>query len=324
MFRSPPIKVTVHFDYDDQVTSKDDSDSVGRCSKTSRSLPTSTDDLTEVRYDEFEEYRKRANSGGILPYLPYIPQKDCTATLVPAVDPSKAQKEEEKPKSTMTLNVPLLGPPPAGPAGVDKGRSHSMANPTSEQRQMVTLKLDETDWEMGNMRRRVCSMPSYYRPRDHPNPDDLRRVRSFSITRKGVVCEGDLYVSAACPISDIIGSHHSSRASSCGLLSTGSCTSPATSSESSDIIYHYNVVLIGAAHVGKSTLIQQFIASEHTGVINASFGESTNLYIKYSRPPLPVACNIYSASISLSGRLTDRLVSCIYANRDNRDCFMAF
>ncbi|XP_071549915.1 uncharacterized protein [Panulirus ornatus] len=148
-----------------------------------------------------------------------------------------------------------------------------------------------------HFRPRVSSLPEKpYNPRD---AEELYRLRSFSITSKGVVNRGDSLISkrsrsntSVCSTASRLSasnlsvhtltSRPSSRSGRSGERSPfeGSCCgSSYVSSESSLEIAKYRVVLLGESGVGKSSLVNQFMTSEYINTYDASlddeFGEKS-------------------------------------------------
>ncbi len=124
--------------------------------------------------------------------------------------------------------------------------------------------------------------------------DDIRqtvyRRRSFCITSKGIINEGDFFVDklantvidASSVGSDLDadfggggggGGGDHSRASSIHSQCSGAVLSGASSGDTSC----HRVLVLGAAGVGKTSLTQQFCTSEYMGAQNTSFGESHHL-----------------------------------------------
>ncbi|XP_042212069.1 GTP-binding protein REM 1-like [Homarus americanus] len=142
-----------------------------------------------------------------------------------------------------------------------------------------------------HFRPRVSSLPEKpYNPRD---AEELYRLRSFSITSKGVVNRGDSIISkrsrsntSVCSTASRLSasnlsvhtltSRPSSRSGRSGERSPfeGSCCgSSYVSSESSLEIAKYRVVLLGESGVGKSSLVNQFMTSEYINTYDASLDE---------------------------------------------------
>ncbi|XP_063590530.1 GTP-binding protein GEM-like [Penaeus indicus] len=126
-------------------------------------------------------------------------------------------------------------------------------------------------------RPRVCSLPEKpYNPRD---AEELYRLRSFSITSKGVVNRGDSIISKKSRSNTSVcstNSRPSSRSGRSGERSPfeGSCCgSSYVSSESSLEIAKYRVVLLGESGVGKTSLVSQFMTSEYINTYDASLDE---------------------------------------------------
>ncbi|XP_045107886.1 LOW QUALITY PROTEIN: GTP-binding protein GEM-like [Portunus trituberculatus] len=131
-----------------------------------------------------------------------------------------------------------------------------------------------------HFRPRVSSLPEKpYNPRD---AEEIYRLRSFSITSKGIINRGD----------SIISKRSRSNTSVCSTTSRNSnvewgrspfegscCGSSYVSSESSLEVAKYRVVLLGESGVGKSSLVNQFMTSEYINTYDASlddeFGEKS-------------------------------------------------
>uniref|UniRef100_T1HBM8 Uncharacterized protein n=1 Tax=Rhodnius prolixus TaxID=13249 RepID=T1HBM8_RHOPR len=120
-----------------------------------------------------------------------------------------------------------------------------------------------------HVRPRVCSLPEKsYNPR---LSDDLYRLRTFSITNKGVINYGDSIIDRKSRSNTSINSTNS-RVSPLSPWQ-GSCCSQTTniSTETMDIA-KYRVVLLGDAGVGKTALVSQFMTSEYMNTYDASLG----------------------------------------------------
>ncbi|XP_050730522.1 GTP-binding protein REM 1-like isoform X2 [Eriocheir sinensis] len=148
-----------------------------------------------------------------------------------------------------------------------------------------------------HFRPRVSSLPEKpYNPRD---AEEIYRLRSFSITSKGIINRGDSIISkrsrsntSVCSTTSRLSasnlsvhtltSRPSSRSGRSGERSPfeGSCCgSSYVSSESSIEVAKYRVVLLGESGVGKSSLVNQFMTSEYINTYDASlddeFGEKS-------------------------------------------------
>ena len=135
------------------------------------------------------------------------------------------------------------------------------------------------EWHLGDMRPRGASCPSRtfarraeFQQRSLPktlfpgvtskdslscSEHELRRVRSFTLTSKGLVSEGDRYLQGN------LGDHTPSSVSS----TVSRVSSPGEAQE----VFH--VGLGGGAAVGKRSIVKQFIKSEMVGAYLQSFGE---------------------------------------------------
>ncbi|XP_050299805.1 uncharacterized protein LOC126738483 isoform X2 [Anthonomus grandis grandis] len=137
-----------------------------------------------------------------------------------------------------------------------------------------------------HIRPRVCSLPE-----KTINPrlsDDLYRLRTFSITNKGVVNCGDSIINRRSRSNTSVNSI-TSRSNVSGERSPfdGSCCGSGYHSVGSDSfdsvneteIPKYRVVTLGDAGVGKTALVSQFMTSEYMNTYDASlddeFGERT-------------------------------------------------
>ena len=122
----------------------------------------------------------------------------------------------------------------------------------------------DEDWDMGAMRPRVSSMPvrsvirrptsrapSLVRLRANQSPD-LHRVRAFTITSRGVVSNGDKYISNS--------SVASTESEGLSNTSDGSHDTPTPS---------YQVVLMGYPGVGKRSLICKFLSAENSTAMSS-------------------------------------------------------
>ncbi len=144
-------------------------------------------------------------------------------------------------------------------------------------RMLCHMAVDDGDWEMGRMRPRISSMPSRpaYRMVGKPPvltflkaAQDLHKVRSFAITPRGVINQGDKFVSSSTSIassegSDIPNHRPNSRAGT-------------------PIITSHNIVMVlGETGVGKRALIHTFLEPENSPTINTSIGELYVLLTAY-------------------------------------------
>ncbi|XP_076268061.1 uncharacterized protein LOC143201100 isoform X2 [Rhynchophorus ferrugineus] len=137
-----------------------------------------------------------------------------------------------------------------------------------------------------HIRPRVCSLPE-----KTINPrlsDDLYRLRTFSITNKGVVNCGDSIINRRSRSNTSVNSI-TSRSNVSGERSPfdGSCCGSgyhSVGSSSIDSVNEveipkYRVVMLGDAGVGKTALVSQFMTSEYMNTYDASlddeFGERT-------------------------------------------------
>ncbi|KAL1115353.1 hypothetical protein AAG570_007383 [Ranatra chinensis] len=138
-----------------------------------------------------------------------------------------------------------------------------------------------------HIRPRVCSLPEKaYNPR---SGDELYRLRTFSITNKGVVNYGDSIIDRRSRSNTSVNSTASRyvelKMAAVILVSPaspwqGSCCSYTTnvSTETVDIP-KYRVVLLGDSGTGKTALVSQFMTSEYMNTYDASlddeFGEKS-------------------------------------------------
>ncbi len=109
--------------------------------------------------------------------------------------------------------------------------------------------------------------------------DDLRqtvyRRRSFCITSKGLINEGDYFVDKLTNTvidASSVGSDLDLKVSRSRASSYNSQSSAVWSGASSDTMCH-KVLVLGGAGVGKTSLTQQFCTSEYMGAQNTSFGK---------------------------------------------------
>ena len=126
--------------------------------------------------------------------------------------------------------------------------------------------LGDTDWDIGDMRPRVASMPVRALCQRRPphiatlkTPVNVHRVRSFIISHRGIVKEGELYIS------------NSSMASTESNLSTG--TSNHSGCSGGKVSYH-RVIFSGGNRVGKRAIIQRFLLPDGSSTDNSSLGTS--------------------------------------------------
>ena len=119
--------------------------------------------------------------------------------------------------------------------------------------------------------------PPEWMGQPEPEPTTYRR-RSFSITPRGIVNEGDFLVAKfgnmVVPASSV-GSDLDQQGGTCRsrASSFNSQGSPALSAASSCDTPTYKVLVLGYTGVGKTALTQQFMTSEYMGAQNTSFGE---------------------------------------------------
>ncbi|CAB3361210.1 Hypothetical predicted protein [Cloeon dipterum] len=131
-----------------------------------------------------------------------------------------------------------------------------------------------------HVRPRVCSLPEKpYNPR---SGDDIYRLRTFSITNKGVVNCGDSFISRRSKSNTSVNSASSRHSNASGVSPgerspfEGSCcgSSYVSSEASGNEVAKHRVVLLGDAGVGKTALVSQFMTSEYMNTYDASLGES--------------------------------------------------
>ncbi|RZF42279.1 hypothetical protein LSTR_LSTR003897 [Laodelphax striatellus] len=137
---------------------------------------------------------------------------------------------------------------------------------------------------VGHSRPRVYSLPEKsYNPRAG---DDLYRLRTFSITNKGVVNYGDSIINRRSRSNTSVNStasRHSNVSpfdgSCCGSSVNNISTETGSQSNLANDVTKYRVVLLGEAGVGKTALVSQFMTSEYMNTYDASlddeFGEKS-------------------------------------------------
>ena len=148
-----------------------------------------------------------------------------------------------------------------------------------------TLQIEE------DMSIRRHSMPSPFRlslssndiRRDDEQGESIRRVRSFKTTSKGLVNSGDFLrkrSSETIMYSGCAITHGSQEMPVSPNLKRD--RAPSTTSEDSGAGYsltsscapsYFRILVLGATGVGKSSLTNQFMSSEHIGVVNESCGK---------------------------------------------------
>ena len=173
--------------------------------------------------------------------------------------------------STDAPQPPITLPPPSSSASCRLSPGDSGERVLSH---MSWIMLDEDEWSLGDMRPRVSSMPAaslqprspLHGPKTPPSPlaatprtTPQHKVRSFAISRKGVVSRGDVFVT---------GSSHNSVASN----DSGESQSNA-SGGGPDLGPTFRVMVSGEAGVGKRALVTSFMSPEMDPIAMASFGE---------------------------------------------------
>ncbi|XP_054274677.1 GTP-binding protein REM 1-like [Macrosteles quadrilineatus] len=136
-----------------------------------------------------------------------------------------------------------------------------------------------------HIRPRVCSLPEKpYNPR---SGDELYRLRTFSITNKGVVNYGDSIINRRSRSNTSVNSTASRHSNHSGISNNspweGSCCGSSYNNVSTETsgeeVAKYRVVLLGDSGVGKTALVSQFMTSEYMNTYDASlddeFGEKT-------------------------------------------------
>ncbi len=119
----------------------------------------------------------------------------------------------------------------------------------------------------------IANMP------EEPQINTYRR-RSFSITPKGIVHEGDFLVSrigntvVSTSVESDLDLAGGSRSRASSFNSPASSVAWSITSSTGDVSIH-KVLMMGSHGVGKTALGQQFMTSEYMGAQNTSFGEST-------------------------------------------------
>ena len=133
--------------------------------------------------------------------------------------------------------------------------------------------LEDEDWAVGSMRPRISSMPSRpVRRSSHHFPilatlksaQDVHKVRSFTITPKGVINQGDHYVSS----STSVASTESDATINSNASGDGSPAS-AHGSQQAHTSSFLRIMVFGEPGVGKRALIQTFLTPDPT----VSFGK---------------------------------------------------
>ncbi len=256
--------------------------------------------MDELKFeDEFEEFRARANSGGMLPYK----KKKQTDRLTKSVDTLDITSNQQDPIISYTVEqmkefdhahftVTIMD----NQVSKSQSEEYMLYKRYNMNMDIARLKISEDDeWFMGDPRPRVRSMPSYYRNNDistakrelmkeakQDKSNEFHKVRSFAITKKGVVSEGDVYLGRKIQSLNSLDtgstfvsfSNHISNCSSPGT--GGTCTTCSTESDLGGRTRISTVIVCGNVGVGKSTLIGQFITSEHGGLAT-SFGKYNTL-----------------------------------------------
>ncbi len=124
----------------------------------------------------------------------------------------------------------------------------------------------------------IKNSPKQSPPKQIPTKPPLLRRRSFTVTPKGIVNEGDDIVSVSPVASNLGVMHYGSTGSELHLLGK---TSRAESANSLGSAYSggssdsniSRVLMLGGPGVGKSALTQQFLTSEYMAAQNTSFGK---------------------------------------------------
>lgn len=266
--------------------------------------------------DEFDEFRARSYSGGLLPTEASSFKKvkieqliqdtitveeetvideyeDCCAkALIVSDDRGKAAQSDmdtssNEPTKTMIQNVPhdeYMNEPCRSVAVLPSDdfikqdhstlisevivKLESLSYKTVPQKTFGLLTVqgdDEREWSLGERRPRVKSMPSERSQRlQEAWP---KRLRSFTITSRGIVNRGPVYVS---------------RRSSNSIKYGSECIKELLTKE--DVIMKKIVGLVGGAAVGKSTILRCFHDNEATrqsytsGWFLTYLRKRTNLY----------------------------------------------
>ncbi|GAB6025898.1 GTP binding protein overexpressed in skeletal muscle, variant 2 [Chamberlinius hualienensis] len=136
--------------------------------------------------------------------------------------------------------------------------------------------------EIPEFRSRVSSMPleaNKYNPR-LIDEEEFYRLRSFSITAKGVVNRGDSLRSRRSRSNTSVASSTNSRHSGGAgelrealcLSATNSCASSHSGGAGQDFV-KYRVAILGASGVGKTAITTQFMTSEYMNTYDASLDD---------------------------------------------------
>ncbi|XP_013401048.1 uncharacterized protein LOC106166932 [Lingula anatina] len=127
----------------------------------------------------------------------------------------------------------------------------------------------------------VCAIPEY------AGNGQLQRVRSFTLSSKGLKNRGDSYKKKTTGSNQSMGqldnfcslvTEEEFRQRTSSVNSQGSLTHRSCGSGSSEFRPSYKVVIFGAGDVGRTSLTRQFMTSEYMGAFDASFGKKIPLW----------------------------------------------
>ncbi|KAL1512756.1 hypothetical protein ABEB36_002292 [Hypothenemus hampei] len=235
---------------------------IHRCRKSTSDLTDMTEDTTNTTMTALSRSGSRKGSKGGLAYL--ASRRSSRG--------SRGSRGSRESISSVLSNASNEG---LGPLNFQHPRNR-------QRRTSNFLELPVPD----HIRPRVCSLPEkMINPR---LSDDLYRLRTFSITNKGVINCGDSIINRRSRSNTSVNSI-TSRSNVSGERSPfdGSCCGSgyhSVGSESFDSandvdVPKYRVVMLGDAGVGKTALVSQFMTSEYMNTYDASlddeFGERT-------------------------------------------------
>lgn len=152
-------------------------------------------------------------------------------------------------------------------------------SPHHSRSQSVRMAKRPNRLELPEFRSRVSSMPleaSRYNPR-LIDDEEFYRLRSFSITAKGVVNRGDSLRSRRSRSNTSVASSTSRHSGDLREPMSLSAANSCASSHSGHDIVKYRVVILGGSEVGKTALTTQFLTSEYMNAYDSSLGKSTDI-----------------------------------------------
>ena len=231
--------------------------------------------------DEFEEFRARASSGGMLDLSSARAARDRARAVAKSretkphrhIQQQSKSRDDVRENAAMTREYVDETPPYAWDSRSCGGVSPPQVRTPDHSHVFLSR-----EWDLGDMRPRTRSAPgtrhfcrknALLKPPLYVNEDEagLYRLRQFTVTRKGVVNRGDCFRVRSTPSIASTGSAHSG---SDDEYRTGSSTVSLNDSPAANA---YSVRVLGQSGVGKTVLVSRFVTSDIMDSRACSFGK---------------------------------------------------